>query len=253
MVFPVVMYGCECWTIKKAEHRKTDAFKLWCLRRLLRIPWTARRLNQSVLKEINPEYPLEGLMLKLKLEYVGHLIRRADSLEKKPSDAGKDWEQEEKGPTGWDGWMASLTQWTWLWANSARWWRAGMLGMLQSMKLQSRTWLSDWTTVILTNVRWYLIVVLICIFLITNAVEHFFMCLLAIHICIESNYLFKFLRSELWVKCLYFWRLWTFFCRSVCLQGYCHHELTCVDSVVSQFFCPSSQRVLPAVQWAAAA
>ena len=83
MVFPVVMYGCECWTIKKAEHRKTDAFKLWCLRRLLRIPWTARRLNQSVLKEINPEYPLEGLMLKLKLEYVGHLIRRADSLGKK--------------------------------------------------------------------------------------------------------------------------------------------------------------------------
>ena len=89
MVFPVVMCGCECWTIKKAERRRINAFKLWCLRRLLRIPWTARRLNQSVLKEINPEYSLEGLMLKLKLEYLGHLVRRADSLGKN-SDAGKD-------------------------------------------------------------------------------------------------------------------------------------------------------------------
>ena len=147
MVFPVVMCGCECWTIKKAERRRINAFKLWCLRRLLRIPWTARRLNQSVLKEINPEYSLEGLMLKLKLEYLGHLVRRADSLGKN-SDAGKDWGQEEKGPPGWDGWMASLTQWTWVWASSARWWRAGMPGVLQSMKLQSRTWLSDWTTII---------------------------------------------------------------------------------------------------------
>ena len=82
MVFPVVMCGCECWTIQKAECRRINAFKLWCLRRLLRIPWTARRLNQSVLKEINPEYSLEGLMLKLKLEYFGHLVRRADSLGK---------------------------------------------------------------------------------------------------------------------------------------------------------------------------
>ena len=81
MVFPVVMYGCECWTIKKAEHQRIDAFKLWCWRRLLRVPWTARR-NQSILKEINPEYSLAGLMLKLKLQYLGYLIRRADSLEK---------------------------------------------------------------------------------------------------------------------------------------------------------------------------
>ena len=82
MVFPVIMYGCESWTIKKAEHRRIDAFELWCWRRLLRVPWTARRSNQSILKEISPEYSLEGLMLKLKLQYFGHLMRRADSFEK---------------------------------------------------------------------------------------------------------------------------------------------------------------------------
>ena len=82
MVFPVVMYGCESWTIKKAEHRRIDAFELWCWRRLLRVPWTARRSNQSILKEISPGCSLEGLMLKLKLQYFGHLIRRADSFEK---------------------------------------------------------------------------------------------------------------------------------------------------------------------------
>ena len=82
MVFPVVMYGCESWTIKKAEHQRIDAFELWCWRRLLRVPWTARRSNQSILKEISPECSLEGLMLKLKLQYFGHLMRRADSFEK---------------------------------------------------------------------------------------------------------------------------------------------------------------------------
>ena len=82
MVFPVVMYGCESWTIKKAEHQRTDAFALWCWRRLLRVPWTARRSNKSILKEINPGYLLEGLMLKLKLRNFGHLMRRTDSLEK---------------------------------------------------------------------------------------------------------------------------------------------------------------------------
>ena len=82
MVFPVVMYGCESWTIKKAERQKTDASELWCWRRLLRVPWTARRSNQSVLKEINPEYSLEGLKLKLKLQYFGHLMQRVDSFEK---------------------------------------------------------------------------------------------------------------------------------------------------------------------------
>ena len=82
MVFPVVMYGCESWTIKKAEHRRTDAFELWCWRRLLRVPWAARRSNQSILKEISPGCSLEGLMLKLNFQYFGHLMRRADSLEK---------------------------------------------------------------------------------------------------------------------------------------------------------------------------
>ena len=82
IVFPVVMYGCESWTVKKAEHQRIDAFELWCWRRLLRVPWTARRSNHSILKEISPEYSLKGLMLRLKLQYFGHLMRRVDSLEK---------------------------------------------------------------------------------------------------------------------------------------------------------------------------
>ena len=97
MVFPVVMYGCESWTVKKAERQRTDAFELWCWRRLLRIPWTARRSNQSILKEISPGISLEGMMLKVKLQYSGYLMQRVDSLEK--TDAGRDWGQEEKGKT----------------------------------------------------------------------------------------------------------------------------------------------------------
>ena len=97
MVFPVVMYGCESWTVKKAECRTIDAFKLWCWRRLLRVPWTARRANQSILKETSPGCSLEGLMLKLKLQYFGHLVQRVDSLEK--TDAGSDWGQEEMETT----------------------------------------------------------------------------------------------------------------------------------------------------------
>ena len=89
MVFPVVMYGCESWTIKKPEHQRTDAFELWCWSRLSKVPWTARRSNQSILKDLNPEYSLEGLLLNLKLQCFGHLMQRADSLEKNP-DAGKD-------------------------------------------------------------------------------------------------------------------------------------------------------------------
>ena len=97
MVFPVVMYGCESWTVKKAESRRIDAFELWCWRRLLRVPWTARRSNQFILKEINPGISLTGMMLKLKLQYFGHLMRRVDSLEK--TDAGRDLGKEEKGTT----------------------------------------------------------------------------------------------------------------------------------------------------------
>ena len=92
MVFPVVMYGCESWTVKKVERQRINAFELWCWKRLLRVPWTARRSNQSILKEISPGCSLEGLMLKLKLQYFGHLIG-------KDLDAGRDWEQEEKGTT----------------------------------------------------------------------------------------------------------------------------------------------------------
>ena len=97
MVFPMVMYGCESWTVKKAERRRIDAFELWCWRRLLRVPWTARRSSQSILKEISPGISLEGMMPKLKLQYFGHLMRRVDSLEK--TDAGRDWGQEKKGTT----------------------------------------------------------------------------------------------------------------------------------------------------------
>ena len=93
MVFPVVMHGCESWTVKKVEHQRIDAFELWCWRRLLRVPWTSGRSNQSILKEISPRISLEGMMLKLKLWYFGHLMRRKDS------DAGRDWGQEEKGTT----------------------------------------------------------------------------------------------------------------------------------------------------------
>ena len=110
MVFPVVMYGCESWTIKKAERQRIDAFEWWFWRRLLRVPWTAKRSNQSILKEINPEYSLEGLMLKLKFQYFGHLMQRIDSLEKtlmlgKFEGGG---EKDDRGP---GGWMASRTQW----------------------------------------------------------------------------------------------------------------------------------------------
>ena len=106
MIFPVVMYGCESWTIKKAECQRTDAFELWCWRRLLRVPWTARRSNQSILQEISPEYSLEGLRLKLKLQFFGHLMWRTD-IGKDP-DAGKDWRPEEsteKEMVGWHHWL----------------------------------------------------------------------------------------------------------------------------------------------------
>ena len=135
MVFPVVMYGCESWTIKKAEHRRTDAFELWCWRRLLRVPWTARRSNQSIPKEISPGCLLEGLMLKLKLQYFGHFMRRVDSLEKTLM-LGRIGAGGEGDNRGWDGWMASLTRWTWVWVNSRSWWWTGRPGVLRFMGSQ---------------------------------------------------------------------------------------------------------------------
>ena len=121
MVFPVVMYGCESWTVKKAECRRIDAFEMWCWRRLLRVPWTARRSNQSILKEISPGISLEGMMLTLKLQYFGHLMWRVDSLE--DSDAGRDWGLGGEGDDrGWYGRMASPTQWIWVSVSSGSWW-----------------------------------------------------------------------------------------------------------------------------------
>ena len=136
MVFPVVMYGCESWTLKKAERQRIDAFELWCWRRLLRVPWTARRSNKSILKEISPVCSLEGLMLKLNLQYFGHLTRRVDSLEKTLTLGGI-WGQEKKGTTehemaGWpprlDGHQFGL--------NSGSWWWTGRPGVLRFLGSQ---------------------------------------------------------------------------------------------------------------------
>ena len=147
MVFPVVMHGCESWTIKKAECQRIDAFKLWCWRRLLGVPWTARRSNQSILKEINPEYILEGLMLKH--QYFGHLMWTADSLEKSLI-LGKIVGRMRRGhPRGWDGWMASPTQRTRTWANSGRWWGTGSPGAAVHEVTKSQAWLSNWTTILI--------------------------------------------------------------------------------------------------------
>ena len=135
MVFPVVMYGCDSWTVKKAERWRIDAFELWCWRRLLRVLWTSRRSNQSILKEISPGCSFEGLMLKLKLQYFGHLMRRVTHWKRlwcwKGLGAGGEWDHR-----GWDAWMASGTRWTWVWVNSRSWWWTGRLGVLQFMGSQ---------------------------------------------------------------------------------------------------------------------
>ena len=133
MVFPVVMYGCESWTVKKADHWSIDAFELWCWRRLLRLPWTARRFNQSILKEINPGISLEGMRLKS-----WNSITLATSCEEL-TYWKRLWCWEGLGARGggddrgWDGWMASLTQWTWVWVNSECWWWTGRPCMLRFM------------------------------------------------------------------------------------------------------------------------
>ena len=153
MIFPVVMYGCESWTIKKAEHQRTDAFELWCWIRLLRVPWTARRSNQSILMKISPGCSLEGMMLKLKFQYFGHLMWRVDSLENLWC-----WEWLGAGGEGddrrWDGWMASPTRSTWvselqeLVMNREAW-----LTVIHGPG-KSRTRLSDWTELNWTELNW---------------------------------------------------------------------------------------------------
>ena len=156
MIFPVVMYGRESWTIKKAEHQRIDAFELWYWRRLLRVPWTAKKSNQSILKEISPGCSLEGLILRLKLQTLATWCEELIYW-KRP------WCQErlkvegEGDDRGWDGWMASLTRWAWVWVDSGSWWWTGRPGVLQSMGLQTveHDWVTElnWTSISL----WHLV------------------------------------------------------------------------------------------------
>ena len=134
MVFPVVTYGWEIWTIKKAGPWRIETFELWCWRGLLRVPWTARRTNQSILKETHPECSLEGLMLKLKLQYFGHLMWRTDSFEKTLM-LGKIEDRRRRGQQRMR-WMASPVGWMWVWASSGSWWWTGRPGVLLSMGSQ---------------------------------------------------------------------------------------------------------------------
>ena len=166
-VFSAIMYGCESWTINKAECRRTDAFELWSWRRLLRVPWTARRSTQSILNEISPEYSSERVMLKLKLQYVGHLMKELTHLKRLWC-----WFKMKVGEgddRGWDGWMASPTQWIWVWINSGSWGWTGRPGVLQSMGSQrvvhiwmtELNWTDDYTAALLVIDPFWLFTIVI--------------------------------------------------------------------------------------------
>ena len=153
MVFPVVIYGCESWTVKKAERWRIDAFELWCWRRLLRVPWTARRSNQSILKEISPGYSLEGLMLKLKFQYFGHLLWRIDSLEKtlmlgRIGGRRRGWQKMR--------WLDGITKSiAWVWVDTRSWWWTGRPGVLQFMGSQrvGHDWATELTDWFIKNIQ----------------------------------------------------------------------------------------------------
>ena len=152
MVFPVVMYGCKSWTIKKAECWRIDTFELLCRSRLVRVPWTARWSNQSILKEISPEYSLEGLMLKLKLQYFGHLMRRTTHWKRRWC-----WERLKAGGEGdnrgWDGWMLSPTRWTWVWVGFRCWcWteNPSLLQSVGSQRVMGSLWMTELNSTVTT-------------------------------------------------------------------------------------------------------
>ena len=183
MVFPVVMYGCESWTVKKAEHRRIDVIELWCWRRLLRVPWTARRSNQSILKENSPGCPLEGLMVKLKLQYFGPLMRRVDSLEKTLMLGGiggrRRREQQRMR------WLDDITDSMYMslsWTPGVGDGQGGLPAVIHDVA-RSRTWLRNWTE---------LIVVLIWISLMICDLAHFFICLFAICVPYLARYCYSF-------------------------------------------------------------
>ena len=168
MVLPVINFGCENWTIKKAEFLRIDGFELWYWRRLFRVPWTARSFNQSILQEISPGYSLEGLMLKLKLQYIGHPMGRADSFEKTLMLGLR--AEGEGDNRGWDGWMASPTQWTQVWVNSGIWWWTGRPGLLQFMEL--RRVRHDWAT----ELNWTALIYIIYIYMYIYTYIYIYVC-----------------------------------------------------------------------------